>query len=140
MKTTAACGLVLTSSVFTYLFGPFDYELQTLCIFMVADIIMGLLAAIKGKSKKTETGYLSSKACYDGLIKKFSTLLIVVIAVRLDVMMQTQIVRGTVILSFTANELLSILETYSKISGKVPKILSKILDILLKEEYNKPVT
>ena len=44
------------------LLGGWDATMQVLCLVMALDFVTGLMVAFHGKSKKTETGGLSSKA------------------------------------------------------------------------------
>lgn len=55
------------------LFGGWSSGMTTLVIFMAVDYITGIiLAAVFGKSKKSDTGALTSAACWKGLVKKAS--------------------------------------------------------------------
>lgn len=51
--------------------GGWDNAIITLLIFMAADFATGIACAIFwNKSSKSENGALSSKACWQGIIKK----------------------------------------------------------------------
>ena len=71
------------------LLGGWDTAMITLVIFMAIDFTTGFIAAMLGRSKHSWTGRLSSKAGWYGLAKKFCTLLIIVVAVRIDLLIGT---------------------------------------------------
>lgn len=104
--------LAVIGTVVTEAMGGWDYALQTLIICMVADYATGLLCALVWKkSTKSADGTFESKASFKGLIRKGAYLVIVLIAVRLDVVVGTgTICRTASILFFTANDGLSIVE------------------------------
>ena len=92
------------------LLGGWDAALSTLIVFMGVDFVTGLVTAAIGKSKHSKSGKLNSKAGWIGLAKKFCILLMVVVAVRIDILLGTTYIRDTVCISFCLNELLSIVE------------------------------
>ncbi len=99
--------------------------------FMVADYITGLIVAgVFHKSKKSENGALESHVGWKGLCKKGVTLLFVLIAYRLDLALNLDFIRNTVIIGFMANELISITENAGLMGAPVPKVLLKAIDIL----------
>ncbi|MCI9458655.1 MAG: phage holin family protein, partial [Oscillospiraceae bacterium] len=80
------------------LFGGFDAALLTLILFMGIDYITGLIVAgVFHTSEKTENGMLESRAGWKGLCRKGVTLLIVLIACRLDLMMGSNFIRDAVV-------------------------------------------
>lgn len=124
----------LLAEVFTKLFGGWDVLLETLIICMIFDYISGLAVAFKGKSNKSVSGKLSSKAGWNGLIKKGVTLMVVLFACRLD-LVSAQLgvdlfvnVRVVVIGFFIGIEGLSLLENYKALGGKLPNILVNALE------------
>ncbi len=134
-KLIAVCAAAgALGSYIVSLLGGWDNAIVTLIIFMSADFIMGLVcAAFFGKSNKSENGALSSKACRQGIIKKFGTLLIVVCASRADVLLGTNYLRNAIVIAFCTAELISIMET-AGLMGILPpavnNILTKIIDLL----------
>lgn len=56
---------------------------------MTIDFATGLIAAAMGKSKHSKTDRLSSRAGWVGLAKKVCTLLMIVVAVRIDLLVGT---------------------------------------------------
>ncbi len=125
---------------FTILFGGWDKLLTTLIMFMVFDYISGIMVAIKGKSNKTNSGKLSSKAGWNGLLKKGGTLLVVLVACRLDLMaaqcgMDMFInIRAIVIGFYIGVEGISLLENVNALDdgrNNIPPFLKKGLERLL---------
>lgn len=103
---------------------------------MSIDYVTGLICGAMGKSKKTENGYLESKAAWNGLMKKALILLVVLLANLLDMAVskgagiQFEAVMGATCLWFIASEGLSILENVASIGVPVPQILLKLLEIM----------
>ena len=102
------------------LFGGWDASLGTLLLFMGIDYITGAATAVCGKSPKSESGRLSSKIGWRGLVKKCVTLLLVLVAVRLDLTMGTSYLRDGVCIAFSCNELLSIVENSGLLGVPMP--------------------
>lgn len=102
---------------------------------MSIDYVTGILCGFMGKSKKTETGHLSSSAAFIGLLKKALIILVVLLAALLDkaVSMGTgaafEAVAGATCLWFIASEGFSILENVASMGVPVPKILLQALEI-----------
>ena len=117
-----------------YLLGGWDTAIETLVIFMAIDYITGLMVAgVFQKSKKTETGGLSSKAGWRGLCRKCVTLFYILVAVRLDMYMGTDFLRNAIIVGFIANETLSIAENAGLMGVNFPEPIKKALDVLMKK-------
>ena len=120
------------------LFGGWDTAMVTLLIFMAIDYISGLIvAAVFKKSPKTETGALESRAGFKGLFRKGMTLLIVLIASRLDLVMHTNFIRDAVVIAYIVNESISIIENAGLMGIPVPKAIIKAIDILKRKEDEK---
>lgn len=107
MKESICTGLGIVGSLIATLFGGWDSALITLLIFMGVDYATGIIVAAAGKSPK---GKLSSKVGWKGFAKKCITLLLVLVAARLDVILGTSYVRAGVCIAFMCNEVISILE------------------------------
>ena len=139
-KSFFLIGLGAIGSVISELFGGWTSAMTTLVIFMLIDYITGILvAAVFKKSNKTEVGGLESKAGWKGLIRKFSTLLIVLISIRLDIIFNTTIISNCVVFTFLANELLSLLENVGLMGIPLPSVLTEVISVLNKkgESYVK---
>lgn len=115
------------------MFGGWDSALITLVIFMGVDFVTGVIGAALGKSKHSWTGRLSSKAGWYGIAKKFCTLLIIVVAVRVDVLIGTTYVRDATCIGFCLNELLSIVENTSLMGIPYPEAIKKGIEVLQKK-------
>ena len=113
--------------------GGWDSALITLVIFMGVDFVTGVIGAALGKSKHSWTGRLSSKAGWYGIAKKFCTLLIIVVAVRVDVLIGTTYVRDATCIGFCLNELLSIVENTSLMGIPYPEAIKKGIEVLQKK-------
>lgn len=114
-------------------FGGWSAALTTLIIFMAIDYLSGLiLAGVFHRSSKTESGALESKAGWKGLCRKGLTLLIVVVASRLDVMLGTTFVKDAVCIAYICNEALSILENAGLMGVPIPKAIKNAIEILKK--------
>lgn len=113
------------------LFGGWDSALTTLIIFMGIDYVTGLMVAgIFKASDKTENGALESRAGFKGLCRKGVTLLIVLVACRLDMMIGTNFVRDASVLAFCANETISIIENAGLMGIPIPSVIMKAIDVL----------
>ena len=113
--------------------GGWDSAMVTLVIFMAIDFTTGLIAAAMGKSKHSKTGKLSSKAVWVGLAKKFCILLMIVVAVRIDIMLGTTYIRDATCIGFCVNELLSIVENTSLMGVPFPPAIKKTIEVLQKK-------
>lgn len=115
-------------------FGGWSAALTTLIIFMAIDYLSGLiLAGVFHRSSKTESGALESKAGWKGLCRKGLTLLIVVVASRLDVMLGTTFVKDAVCIAYICNEAISILENAGLMGVPIPKAIKNAIEILKKK-------
>ena len=113
------------------LYGGWDAALQTLILFMAVDYVTGLIVAgVFHASPKSRTGALESRAGWKGLIRKGETLLIVLVACRLDAVMATSFVRDAVVIGFICNETISIVENAGLMGLPIPAALTKAVDIL----------
>ena len=116
------------------IFGGWDSALITLLIFMGVDFVTGTVCAAMGKSEK---GKLSSKTSWFGLTKKFCVLLLLVVAVRIDIMLGTTYVRDAVCIGFCCNELLSIMENTTLMGIPYPKAMKNALEVLQEKAGRK---
>ena len=131
IKTCVCFGCGVVGSFIAGCFGGWDSALITLCIFMVCDLLSGLaVAGIFHKSKKTETGTLSSASFVKGLFRKCMCLAFVLVAYRLDLMIGSDYIRDAVIIAFCASELLSLIENAGLMGVPMPAIIIKSVDIL----------
>ena len=114
--------------------GGWDTLLKALVIFIFIDYLTGLIVAgVFHASQKSETGALESRASLKGLFRKVGILLCVYMAVQLDLVIGTDFVRNTVIISFIASEGISIVENLGLMGLPMPMILVNALDVLKKK-------
>ena len=113
------------------IFGGWSAGLTTLLIFMGIDYLTGLIVAgVFHKSPKSESGALESRAGWKGLVRKGMTLLIVLIACRLDVMLGVNYIRDAVVIAFVVNETLSIIENAGLMGVPIPAAITKAIEML----------
>ena len=121
-------------SVIASLFGGWDAALVTLLIFMGVDYVTGLIVAgVFHTSEKTENGALESRAGWKGLCRKGVTLLVVLVACRLDLMMGSNFIRDAVVIAFVANETISIIENAGLMGIPIPAVITKAIEVLKKK-------
>ena len=103
---------------------------------MTIDLVTGILCGAMGRSPKTDTGGLSSRAAFEGLLRKCIILLVVLLAVLLDLAVQTEAgvqfsaVSGATCLWFISSEGVSVLENASRMGLPIPGVLTRALDIV----------
>jgi len=108
-------------TLLTWLFGGWEVGLQILITCIVLDYIMGLMVGYKNKE-------LNSKIGFNGLKRKFTILIILILAVLLDRLLgQEWIFRTVVIYFYVAMEGLSILENAAKLDVPIPGKLKDAL-------------
>ena len=113
------------------LFGGWDMALQTLIIFMSIDYITGLIVAgVFHTSPKTKTGTLESRAGWKGLCRKGVSLLVVLVACRLDAIIRSSFIRDATVIAFVCNETISIIENAGLMGVPIPAALTKAVDVL----------
>ena len=102
-----------------------------------SDFATGMITGAMGKSKHSKTGKLNSKAGWYGLAKKDSILMLIIVAVRLDILLNTSYVRDAVCIAFCVNELLSIVENTSLMGIPYPPALKNAIEVLQKQAGRK---
>ena len=118
-------------SIITNLFGGWTDDLNTLLLFMGVDFVMGLMiAAVWKRSGKSETGALNSVSAWKGLCRKGVSLLVVLVAYRLDVTLGINYIKTMVVIAFITNELISIVENLGIMGVQFPPIIVKAIDVL----------
>ena len=128
----------IVGGVIAAMFGGWSDALITLIVFMSIDYATGLIVAgVFKKSKKSESGALESRAGFKGLCRKGVALLIVLVAVRLDIVMHTSYIKDAVIIAFIANESISIIENAGLMGIPIPGAIAKAIDVL-KEKDGTP--
>ena len=127
MSNTIKVILASLASLFSFLFGNFDFLLKALLALMVIDYITGLCKAFIQKKINSSVGG-------EGIIKKVVYLSMVTVSVIIDQLLESSgTIRLIVITSFIINEILSILENSSEMGIKVPKVLNEALEKISKK-------
>ena len=131
LKDSICAGIGIIGSGIAALFGGWDAALLTLLIAMGVDYITGLIVAgVFHHSNKTAGGALESSAGWKGLCKKGVTLLVVLVACRLDIIIGSNFIRDAVVIGFIANETISIVENAGLMGVPIPAVITRSIEIL----------
>ena len=132
MKENIITGTIgVIGSTVAALFGGWDTALTTLIIFMAIDYITGLIVAgVFKKSPKSANGALESRAGFKGLMQKGMSLLLVLVACRLDIVIGSTFIRDAAVIAICANELISVVENFGLAGVPIPSVITKAIDIL----------
>ena len=135
MKHIILTAAGVAGSAIASVFGGWTAAMTTLIIFMAIDYLSGLIVAgVFHKSTKTETGALESRAGLKGLCRKGAMLFFVLIACRLDLLLGAEYIKDMVCIAFILNELISIVENIGLMGVPIPKVITKAIDILKKND------
>lgn len=138
MKKTTEILAAIGGAIATFFCG-LPPIMWVLIAVMTIDYITGIICGLMGRSKKTETGGLSSGAAFKGLLKKALIILVVLLAALLDkaVSLGTgavfEAVAGATCLWFIASEGFSIIENVASMGVPIPGILKQALEIMRKK-------
>ena len=131
MKESICFGVGVVGSAIASLFGGWDAALVTLLIFMGIDYLTGLIVAgVFHQSPKSDGGALESRAGWKGLCRKGMTLLVELVACRLDLIMGSNFIRDATFIAFIANETISIIENAGLMGAPIPGVLVKAIEVL----------
>jgi len=100
---------------------------QALLLVQGADVLTGVLCAIRAKSPKSDTGKLSSHALSMGMVKKGLEWLVVLICVYVGCALEMQGIGGAAMTYMIATELVSLMENLNAFGLDVP-VLHTLLD------------
>lgn len=135
MKETLMATFGITGSFIASFFGGWNAALTTLVVFMVVDYLTGLIVGgVFNNSTKTKTGGLESKAGWKGLCRKFMTLIVVLVAYRIDLATGASFLKDAVVIAFIVNESLSIAENAGLMGVPFPPALAKAIEVLKNRE------
>lgn len=130
-KAAVMGGAAVIGGMISQAFGGWDAALITLLIFMAIDYVSGLIVAgVFQASDKSESGSLSSIACWQGLLKKGMTLVIVLVAAQLDKVLGTAFVRDAVVIAYMVNETISIIENAGLMGLPIPDVIMSAIEQL----------
>ena len=130
LKNTVLLLAAAYGGVIAQLFGGWDALLKTLIVCMAVDYVTGLIAAAMGKSRKSKSGRITSKAAVQGIVKKTVVLLIVLVAAALESAAGTEFIRDTVLIFFIGSEGISIVENAGLLGVPMPSVLKKWFEAL----------
>ena len=131
MKETACTLTGVIGSAICWAFGGWDAAIGALLICMAVDYVSGsLVALVFHKSTKTDSGAYNSAYGLKGLCKKCMMLLFVLVAVQVDLVLNTDYVRDAVCIGFCTNEILSIVENLGLAGIPMPQAVVKALEQL----------
>ena len=132
LSSVACVGAAVAS-----LFGGWTGAMTTLVILMLIDYVTGLIVAgVFHASPKSSGGALSSSVGFKGLCRKFIILLLVVVACRVDMLLNTNVIRDATCIGFCVNELISITENAGLMGVPLPRKLLEAIDILKGDHDN----
>ena len=101
---------------------------QAVLIVQMADLMTGFCCALLGKSQKSESGRVSSRAMLEGIMKKGCEWLIVLVCIYAGTPLGMEGIGSAAMTYVIATELVSLLENLSLIGLDVP-LLQTILDV-----------
>ena len=114
------------AGVVTYFLGGWDIVLQVLVTLIVLDYVTGVIAGYIQKELSSKTGFI-------GIVKKVSILILVTVAVTVDRLAGTDMIRVATCLFFIGNEGISVLENCAGIGIQIPEKLLLALKQLKSE-------
>lgn len=124
-------GVACVGAAIASLLGGWTGAMTTLVILMFIDYVTGVIVAgVFHNSPKCSGGALSSAVGFKGICRKFVILLIVVVACRVDLLLDTNIIRDATCIGFCANELVSITENAGLMGIPLPRKLVEAIEVL----------
>ena len=137
IKIFILSGVACVGAAIASLFGGWTGAMTTLVILMLIDYVTGIIVAgVFHASPKSSGGALSSAVGFKGICRKFVILLIVVVACRVDLLLDTNIIRDATCIGFCANELVSITENAGLMGIPLPRKLVEAIEVLRGDNDN----
>ena len=137
IKIFILSGVACVGAAITSLVGGWNGAMTTLVILMFIDYVTGIIVAgVFHASPKSNGGALSSAVGFKGICRKFVILLIVVVACRVDLLLDTNIIRDATCIGFCANELVSITENAGLMGIPLPRKLVEAIEVLRGDNDN----
>ena len=131
IKIFILSGAACVGAAIASLFGGWNGAMTTLVILMLIDYVTGIIVAgVFHNSPKCSGGALSSAVGFKGICRKFVILLIVVVACRVDLLLDTNIIRDATCIGFCANELVSLTENAGLMGIPLPRKLVEAIEVL----------
>ena len=130
-------GVACVGAAIASLLGGWTGAMTTLVILMFIDYVTGIIVAgVFHNSPKCSGGALSSAVGFKGICRKFVILLIVVVACRVDLLLDTNIIRDATCIGFCVNELVSITENAGLMGIPLPRKLVEAIEVLRGDNDN----
>ena len=137
IKIFILSGVACVGAAIASLFGGWNGAMTTLVILMLIDYVTGIIVAgVFHNSPKCSGGALSSAVGFKGICRKFVILLIVVVACRVDLLLNTTIIRDATCIGFCVNELVSITENAGLMGIPLPRKLVEAIEVLRGDNDN----
>lgn len=131
IKIFILSGVACVGAAIASLLGGWNGAMTTLVILMFIDYVTGIIVAgVFHNSPKCSGGALSSAVGFKGICRKFVILLIVVVACRVDLLLDTNIIRDATCTGFCVNELVSITENAGLMGIPLPRKLVEAIEVL----------
>ncbi|WP_397376169.1 holin family protein [Paenibacillus sp. sptzw28] len=126
MQQLMVCSVTaLMGSLITFAYGLWSESLSLLLVAMGVDYLTGIAAALKEKRG------LNSAIGSWGLAKKGIMLLVILLAHRIDVLLEVEnSAMGGAIYFYLANEFISITENLGRIGVPIPDRLRQLIEVL----------
>lgn len=112
----------------TYAFGEWNELLSLFLMAILVDYITGIAASMR------EQRGLNSQVGYWGLARKGLMLLVIMLAHRMDILMDTDLMMTGAIYFYLANEFISIAENYGRLGLPLPSFLKQMIQVLRGKE------
>ncbi|MCD4839757.1 phage holin family protein [Neobacillus sedimentimangrovi] len=121
--------LAIGGTAISFLFGAWHVSLTILMVFMIIDVITGIM-------KGAYQGKLKSAVGYKGILKKGGIFMVIILGNMLDVLVGNgmPVFRTMAAFFFIGNEGISILENLGQMGVKVPSGIANKLEQLSKQE------
>ena len=125
---------VIWSFFIKSLFGTVNNELKTLFIFILIDLITGVIVAgVFKKSRKSPSGALKSFEMTKGICKKIGIILLVIIAHYIDITLKISYIMYATEIALIIEELISIIENIGLMGVPIPLVITNSIDLLNKK-------
>ena len=137
IKIFILSGVACVGAAIASLLGGWTGAMTTLVILMFIDYVTGIIVAgVFHNPPNCRGGALSSAVGFTGICRKFVILLIVVVACRVDLLLDTNIIRDATCIGFCANELVSITENAELMGIPLPRKLVEAIEVLRGDNDN----
>ncbi|MDD9266489.1 holin family protein [Paenibacillus sp. GCM10023248] len=116
--------LAVLGACVSYGFGGWSELLSLFLMAIAVDYITGIAASMK------EQHGLRSQAGFWGLTRKGLMLLVIMLAHRMDLLLNTDLVMTGAIYFYLANEFISITENFGRLGLPMPAFLKQVIQVL----------